>query len=257
MTPDDKKDFGPRFYGRRKGKPMRGGKLDALESVLPGIEVRLTKENSRFSLSRSAGEGTRGSYTKNSSSRFMPPSSLFPSSIKEIRLEIGFGDGEHLLHQAMHTPDSGFIGCEPFVNGVAALCAGIKKNGVKNIRIFPDDARLLMAALEDHCISVCWILNSDPWPKKRHHKRRFIQKETLDELHRILKPGGKLVMSSDHPGLSAWQLEKTLNHGGFEWTAREAADWRDRPADMPETRYQKKNMAGHPVTYLIFRAKDQ
>lgn len=217
----------PMFYGRRKGKKMHGGRLDALESVLPPITI--------------AG-GTDQ----------IAPAALFPFPVRAVHMEIGFGDGEHLLQQAINNPDIGFIGCEPFVNGIAALCLGIKTNNVKNIRLFPDDARLLMARLRDESIDRCYILNSDPWPKTRHHKRRFIQKETLDALHRLLKPGAELRLSSDHPGLAAWQLEKTFFHGGYAWTAREAADWRMRPADMSETRYQKKNMAGHPMTFLNF-----
>lgn len=211
--------FPVKFYGRRKGKALKKAKASAHEEVLPLVAIALDAP--------------------------------FPSG--DVRLEIGFGDGEHLLHQALNNPGAVFVGCEPFINGVAALCAGIRKHDVKNIRIFPDDARLLMARMPGGCISACYILNSDPWPKTRHHKRRFIQEETLNELHRIMKPGAELRLSSDHPGLTAWQLEKTLAHGGFEWTAACAADWRERPADMPETRYQKKNMAGHPMTFLNFR----
>lgn len=219
-------DHQPRFYGRRKGKRMHSGKMAAMEDTLPAVLLALPDTP-------------------------LDPRTLFPS-LSTISMEIGFGDGEHLLHQALNNPATGFIGCEPFVNGVAALCAGIKKHNIKNIRIFPDDARLLLAMLSDHCLDSCYILNSDPWPKTRHHKRRFIQQDTLTTLHRLLKPQALLRLSSDHPGLSAWQLEKTFFHGGYHWLARSAADWRTRPADMPETRYQKKNMAGHPMTFLDF-----
>jgi tRNA (guanine-N7-)-methyltransferase len=270
------------FYGRRKGKKMHGGKIEALETVLPEINISLPGavrkiDPKEFFLAPSSpsppakrvgeGRGEGGGAARTSLANSAPasppphPNPLPPPAKRragereqgEIYLEIGFGDGEHLLHQALNNPDSGFIGCEPFINGIAALCVGIKKHGIKNIRVFPDDARLFIAALKDKSIARCWLLNSDPWPKTRHHKRRFIQKETLDELHRILKPGAELVMSSDHPDLTAWQLEKALFHGGFEWMARDAADWRNRPADMPETRYQKKNMAGAPMTFLNFR----
>jgi tRNA (guanine-N7-)-methyltransferase len=110
-----------------------------------------------------------------------------------------------------------------------------------------------MPRLSPHSIGRCFLLNSDPWPKTRHHKRRFVQKETLDELHRLLKTGAEFRMSSDHPGLACWQLEKTYFHPGFSWTARKADDWRRRPADMPETRYQHKGQEqGRPTTFLTF-----
>lgn len=231
----------PKFYGRRKGKTLRNRRLTAYEEVLPEVEIRLP-----FPLSRLR-EGEQGGVSP------VDPQSFFPSPCKSIWLEIGFGDGKHLLHQAMAHPDVGFIGCEPFINGIAALCADIRDNNIKNIRIWPDDARLLMAAVKDASIDRCFLLNSDPWPKKKHAKRRFIQKETLDELHRLLKPGAPFRMSSDHPVLAAWQLEKTYFHGGFEWTATCAADWRDRPADLPETRYQKKGAGqGRPTVFLDF-----
>lgn len=177
---------------------------------------------------------------------------LFPQT-KKIALEIGFGDGKHLLHQAMQNPDIGYIGCEPFINGVALLCADIKDHNIKNIRIWPDDARLLMAMLPDQCLDTCYLLNSDPWPKNRHSKRRFVQTETLDDIRRLLKPGALFRMSSDHPVLAAWQLEKTYLHGGFTWNATSAADWRNRPADFPETRYQQKGVVeGRDTVFLNF-----
>lgn len=218
-----------KFYGRRKGKALRTTKAEAHAALMPALTIALDGDAP------------------------VSPSRLFPAARARIILEIGFGDGEHLLQQAEANPDQGFIGCEPFINGVAALCAGVQKSNLANIRVFPDDARLLLAVLEPESLDGCYLLNSDPWPKTRHHKRRFIQKDTLDTLHRVLKPGATLWMSTDHPGLAAWELEKTLAHGGFAWTAREAADWRTRPAHMQETRYQRKNMAGHPMTFLNFK----
>jgi tRNA (guanine-N7-)-methyltransferase len=218
---------GLKFYGRRKGKPLRKGRASAYETVMDEIRITLPEDGA------------------------LPD--LFPG--RETWLEIGFGDGAHLAHMALNNPDVGFIGCEPFVNGVAALCRDIRDKGIKNIRIWPDDARLLLARLKDKSVGRCFLLNSDPWPKTRHHKRRFIQQETLDELHRILKPGAELRMSSDHPSLTAWQLEKAYFHAGFTWNARRAADWKDRPADMPETRYQKKGAGqGRPTVFLSFSA---
>lgn len=181
------------------------------------------------------------------------PQSLFDFPVSDVWLEIGFGNGEQLLHQALQNPNIGMIGCEPFMNGVGALCKEIKDRNVRNIRIWQDDARLLLPRIAGHSLGKCFLLNSDPWPKKRHAKRRFVQKETLDELHRLLKKGAEFRMSSDDPGLNAWQLEKTLFHGGFAWQAECAADWRLRPADMEITRYQNKGLnEGRPTVFLNF-----
>lgn len=231
MSSEEKKEHGLKFYGRRKGKALRKMKTSAYEDVMPLACIPLPTAP-------------------------LDPRTLFPFPVRAVGLEIGFGDGEHLLHQALNNPETGFIGCEPFINGIAALCIGIRSHALKNIRIFPDDARLLMARMTDQSIDRGFLLNSDPWPKTRHHKRRFIQKETLNELHRLLKPGAEFRMSSDHPGLTAWQLEKTCAHDGYEWMANCAADWRTRPADLPETRYQKKGSGeGRATVFLSFEKR--
>ncbi len=222
-----------KFYGRRKGKKLHARRLSAYEEVLPEIEIKLPLPPLPLSLS-----------------------SLFSFPTRDVWLEIGFGDGKEILRQAQNNPDIGMIGCEPFINGIAALCADIRDQNIRNIRIWPDDARLLLPRLGDNSIGKCFLLNSDPWPKKRHHKRRFIQKETLDELHRILKPGAELVMSTDDPSLAVWELEKTYFYQGFEWQAACAADWRERPGDMLETRYQQKGLKqGRNTFFLRFRKK--
>jgi len=228
----DAQDRKPCFYGRRKGKPIRAGRMAAYNALMPAVGITLDDI---------AGDGP------------VDPRGFVETPVEDVWMEIGFGDGKQLLHQARENPDVGFIGCEPFVNGVATLCRDMQEHGVTNIRIFQNDARLLMARLADRSLGRCFLLNSDPWPKTRHHKRRFVQKETLDTLHRLLKPGAEFRMSTDHPGLAAWELEKTYFHPGFHWTARRAADWRDRPADMPETRYQHKGQEqGRPTVFLTF-----
>lgn len=168
-------------------------------------------------------------------------------------MEIGFGDGGNLAHMAQNNPDIGMIGCEPFINGVATLCRDISAHNITNIRVYPDDARQLMSFLPTASLARIYLLNSDPWPKTRHHKRRFIQKDTLDEIHRLLQPEGLLRMSTDHPGLAAWEMEKTWAHPGFTWIANHADDWRKRPAEMVETRYQKKQMAGMAPVFMTFQ----
>lgn len=215
----------PLFYGRRKGKKLHNARQQAYETVLPEVKINLPLDHK----------------------------SLFSLPVKSVRMEIGFGNGEHLLQQALDNPDVGFIGCEPFINGIAALCIGVEQHNLKNIRIFPDDARILMAQLPLHSLEKIYILNSDPWPKKKHHKRRFIQTETLDAIKSLLIPGGHLIMSTDHPSLAAWLIEKTYFHPGFEWTAKSAADWQTRPADMRDTRYQQKGLTqGRPTVFFDF-----
>lgn len=219
---------GPKFYGRRKSKPLRVTKQNAYEEILPQVTIEAPAPDT-------------------------DPLSFFAPGYKKLWIEIGFGGGEHLLYQAMQHPDIAMIGCEPFLNGIAALCQGIKENNVKNIMIWPNDARILLKLLKPESIDRCFLLNSDPWPKARHFKRRFIQQETLDDLHRLLKPSAPFRMSTDHESLAKWQLEKTYRHGGFEWTAETAADWLARPVDLPETRYQKKGAKhGRPTVFLDF-----
>ena len=234
-----------RSYGRRKGKTLRSARTSAIENVLPEVKILLP-----IPLSRPAGEGITVSTSAEQEKKKdkLNPQSFFPFPVREVWFEIGFGNGEHLLHHALANPDIGMIGCEPFINGVAALCVQIGEQNVKNIRIWPDDARLLMAQMEDHSLDRLFLLHPDPWPKKRHHKRRFIQKESLDEIHRLLKPGAEFRMATDHPDLAAWMLEKTTAHPGFTQSAPSASDW-------PETRYQQKGLtAGRPPVYLSFTA---
>lgn len=232
---DDKPDYGLKFYGRRKGKPMRTTKQDAYDQLLPVIRIDCP-------------EGTP--------TATLDPRNFFDTPPEKVWMEIGFGDGEHLLHQALQNPDVGMIGCEPFINGIAALCAGIQKHNLTNIRVWPDDARKFLPALKPACLDRLFLLNSDPWPKTRHHKRRFIQKETLDDISRLLKPGAPFRMSSDHASLTAWQLEKTYFHGAFDWLAKTSADWSTRPADLPETRYQNKGLLqGRATVFLDFARK--
>lgn len=218
------------FYGRRKGKKMHAQRQETYETTLPAVQITLPD-----------GDGK------------IDPRVFFGGAYDKIQLEVGFGGGEHLAWHARQNPDTGFIGCEPFINGVASLCQHIREHDLKNIRIWPDDARIFMPRLADASLDRCFVLNSDPWPKRRHQKRRFIQPETLDDIHRLLKDGAELRLSSDHPVLAGWQLEQTYFHGGFYWQAQCADDWRRRPDDFPETRYQKKGATqGRPTVFLNF-----
>ena len=173
-------------------------------------------------------------------------------------LEIGFGGGEHLAAQAKAHPAVGFIGCEPFVNGVARLLANIEQENLTNIRLFSDDARPLMDCIEDSKISRAFLLFPDPWPKKRHAGRRFINPENLDTLSRILCDGAEVRVASDEMGYIRWTLKHFRGHPDFEWMAEGAKDWRERPKDWPPTRYESKALAlGRPCIYLQFRRRER
>lgn len=160
-----------------------------------------------------------------------------------VALEIGFGGGEHLLAQARHNPDTLWIGCEPFINGVAKCLAGIDKEKITNIRLFTDDARKLIEQMPDASVDSIFILFPDPWPKVRHNKRRLVNEETLAMLSRIHKPGGRLLIATDHEDYSVWILERLLVSPHYEWTAEKQADWHNPPADWTETKYQRKTSA--------------
>lgn len=166
-------------------------------------------------------------------------------------LEIGFGGGEHIAHQAALHPEVSIIGCDPYVNGFAELLKNIDKNNIGNIRIFTDDARLLVEKLPDACLARVYILYPDPWPKMRHNKRRLVSKHTLDMLSRVLKRDGLLRLATDHADYATWMLERLLAHKDFSWTAKNPEDWLTPWPEWISTRYEQKALAGRP-TYLEF-----
>ncbi len=181
------------------------------------------------------------------------PRALFEPAPKRIWLEIGFGAGEHLAAQAKEHGEIGFIGCEPFTNGVAKLVRTVESEDIGNIRIFSDDARLLIEALPDASIDRCFVLFPDPWPKRRHRRRRIISPDTLTEIARILADGASLRLASDHREYVRWMLFHTLVQGSFDWRARGPSDWRGRPSDWPATRYEEKAaLRGTSSIYLEF-----
>lgn len=180
------------------------------------------------------------------------PQKLFDSPVKDVWLEIGFGNGEHLAWQAENNPHVGIIGCEPFINGVSVLLSEIEAKALSNVRLLADDARPLLDRLPEACLSRVFVLFPDPWPKKRHAARRFIGPENLKRLARVMAPGGILRIASDHPGYVVWTLQHLQPHPAFKWQAERAEDWRRRPVDWPPTRYEEKALAGVPV-YLAYR----
>jgi tRNA (guanine-N7-)-methyltransferase len=183
----------------------------------------------------------------------LDPRSLFPIPVGAVWLEIGFGAGEHLAAQAERHPDIGFIGSEVFEDGIVRLLGEVKRRGLGNVRLFTEDARLLLAALPPASISRVFVLFPDPWPKRRHHKRRLIAPATLDLLASAMEDRGELRLATDDRGYLAWMLDHLTTHPDFHWLARRPADWRERPPDWPATRYeQKARAAGRSPAFLRF-----
>jgi tRNA (guanine-N7-)-methyltransferase len=178
---------------------------------------------------------------------------LFPQA-EGFAFEIGFGGGEHLAFQAALHPKWGFIGAEPFVNGVAKGLAHIEALGLSNVRLCMGDARDILERLPSATLDAVYVMHPDPWPKLRHHKRRVIQQETLAHIVRVLKPSGELRLATDVPDYADWTLMQVMRRSDLRFCADGPVDWLVRPADWPETRYgQKARAAGREIVYLRFR----
>jgi len=172
---------------------------------------------------------------------------------QELWLEIGFGGGEHLVARAAERPDVGFIGCEPFVNGVAKLLAQVEARGLVNVRVRADDATALIEAAPDGCFSRIYLLYPDPWPKRRQQKRRFVSDANIAALARVLKPGGEMRFATDIDDYAGWTLRRFLASPDFVWAARTADDWRQPWEGWAPTRYeQKARREGRGSAYLTF-----
>lgn len=168
-------------------------------------------------------------------------------------LEVGFGGGEHLVHQAANNPDVGIIGAEPYINGVAMLLGKIRRAGVENLAVHPGDARDLFDVLPENSISRAFLLYPDPWPKKRHHRRRFVTQEHLEPLARVMQPGAIFRVATDIPDYVRQTLEE-VPKAGFDWLAEGPADWRNPWDDWLSTRYEQKALReGRTPHYLTFR----
>lgn len=178
----------------------------------------------------------------------------FPNGVQDQWLEVGFGAGEHLVWQAEHHPQVGLIGAEPYEMGVAKLLTKLEENPLNNVRIYEGDGRDILEALPDSSLGRFFLLFPDPWPKTRHHKRRFLQMAMLDLLAAKLKPGAELRFATDDKSYLPYALERLLAHPAFVWLAKSAADWKTRPADWPPTRYEAKAIKGLPI-YLRFARK--
>jgi tRNA (guanine-N7-)-methyltransferase len=180
------------------------------------------------------------------------PADLMPGAA-ETWLEIGFGGGEHMAAQAAQRPEVLILGAEPFQNGVASALRHIDEQGLVNVRIEDGDARALTARLPDACLARIFVMFPDPWPKARHHKRRLIQPQTLDDFARLLRPGGRLRFASDWADYVDWTLERFAAHPAFRWTAERADDWRVPPADHVTTRYEEKRLGDCAPVFLDYR----
>jgi tRNA (guanine-N7-)-methyltransferase len=180
----------------------------------------------------------------------------FPVAGRPVWLEIGFGAGEHLAAQAERRPEINFIGSEVFENGIAKLLRRIERHELDNIRVFNQDARLLIETMPAASVDRVFILFPDPWPKRRHAKRRFISRETLDSLAAIMKDSAELRIATDDRDYVCWIIERLTDHPAFEWLARRPADWRERPEDWPPTRYEEKaRVAGRFPTFFRSRRR--
>ncbi len=218
-----------RFFGRSKGKTLR-----KMQSAIWADGL------SRFGFA--LGEGP------------LDPASLFPGGPRPIRLEIGFGGGEHLVHRALERPETGFVGVEPFVNGMAKLLMEVDRLTISNIRVCSEDATKLLRRLPENSIEAIDLLYADPWPKRRQRKRRFVTEESLGLITRALVPGGEFRFASDIDDYVGWTLLRAFAVPGLTWQAAAAPDWTTPYDGWPGTRYEAKAIReGRVPSYLKFR----
>jgi tRNA (guanine-N7-)-methyltransferase len=215
------------FFGRRKGKALRAGQQDLVATLLPHLRV--------------PEDGP------------VDPAALFGRPVEGLVLEIGFGGGEHLTARAREAPGTGFIGCEPFVNGMAKMLAAVERENLDNVRLWDEDATVLLPRLPAGAFDLVYLLYPDPWPKRRQRKRRFVSPESLREIARLLRPGGEFRFASDIDDYAGWTLARALAVPALRWTASRADDWRLPFPGWPGTRYEAKALReGRRPSYLAF-----
>jgi tRNA (guanine-N7-)-methyltransferase len=214
------------FFGRRKGKKLRAGQEDLVRALLPRLRIDPATDLR----------------------------SQFGPEARTLWLEIGFGGGEHLAAQARAHPETGIIGCEPFVNGMAKLLAVVDHEGLANVRLWDQDATLLIPRLPASCLDRVYLLYPDPWPKRRQRKRRFLSDETLVTLARIMRPGAELRFATDIDDYAGWALSRVLRSPDFDWPATRPDQWRKPWDGWPGTRYEAKALSeGRVPSYLTFK----
>jgi tRNA (guanine-N7-)-methyltransferase len=225
---------GRAFFGRRKGHKLKPRQAALFDSLLPHLALDLADK---------------------------PPAALhalFSGSdgVDEVRLEIGFGGGEHMVAEAAQNPRTGFIGSEPFVNGMAKALSLIEEHGLKNIRLHHGDAAELLAWLPQSSLVRVDLMYPDPWPKRRHWKRRFVQPRSIGEIARILRAHGEFRFATDIPDYAAWTLRHYAGSQEFTWTAERADDWKNPWLGFSSTRYEAKaKREGRVPCYLTFRRR--
>jgi tRNA (guanine-N7-)-methyltransferase len=214
-----------RLYGRSKGKALRQHQTELMATLLPSLALDLSRP-------------------------------LPLRAAHETRLEIGFGGGEHLVEAAAREPEVDFLGCEPFVNGMAKLLSRIEARGLRNIRLYRGDAAEALDRLPDASLSRVYLFYPDPWPKRRHRKRRFVSEENLERLARVMRPGAELRFATDIDDYAAWTLARLRACDAFRWRAETAEDWRAPWDGWTQTKYEAKAMAaGRRPVYLTFVRK--
>ena len=216
-----------RLYGRRQGHKLRAGQAALVEDLLPAISVPDGPLSSQI---------------------------LFGDD-RPLHLEIGFGSGEHMAYRADILPDHGFIGCEPFLNGVVGALGHIREQNLPNIRLHMGDALDVLGRLPDASLRFVYLLHPDPWPKARHAKRRMMNAGPIDRIAAKLQPGGEFRFGTDHPVYCRWAMMIMRQRKDFQWLAEKPADFLTRPGGWPETRYEAKarNVYGHEVWYFRYR----
>ncbi|MEQ1647631.1 MAG: tRNA (guanine(46)-N(7))-methyltransferase TrmB [Hyphomicrobiaceae bacterium] len=218
-----------RSFGRRRGRKLSALQDGLLRDLLPRLALDLKKP--------APADATQ----------------LFDAPVREVWLEIGFGGGEHLVWQARANADVGLIGCEPFLDGVVKVLTQIDRDGLKTVRLHADDARDVLRWLPDASIARAFVLYPDPWPKRKHLKRRLVNGALLDGLARVMKPGGELRVGTDIADYARTMLMAFQGEPRFRWTAEGPDDWRIRPSDWPQTRYEDKAVReGRRSCYLLF-----
>jgi tRNA (guanine-N7-)-methyltransferase len=214
------------LYGRSRGKSLRAGQKRLLAEALPLFSI--------------APEG-------------LADGRAFVPAPREVWLEIGFGAGEHLIEQAKANPDVGLVGCEPFLNGVVTAVAGLKRDEISNVLLRRGDAQAVIKAAPDAFFSRVFMLYPDPWPKRRHHKRRVVSVGFIEALARVMRSGAELRFATDIDDYAGWTLSRFLASAHFRWTAARADDWREPWPGWHPTRYEAKaRLDGRRPIYLTF-----
>ena len=213
------------FFGRRSGKKLHGGQKAVIDAALPELEIRLEAS--------------------------LDPRTLFPDADR-IVVEIGYGGGEHLARKAAEEPQTGFIGCEVFTGGIGKMVQSVQQHGLANVRLFTDDALKLLVALPDASIDEIYLLYPDPWPKTRHHKRRFVSPTTLAELARVIRPGGMFHFATDIEDYADWTLAHVVRTPQFEFLPERPGSWHEPYPGWQPTRYeQKARREGRMVSFYF------